>query len=240
MHAFESCFARVFGGCCHCSSRALAQRVYLVPRLQRHQLHLALRKIPVIGGCRGVSRVGPCRVTLDDYMLLRSLILRTYGGELPTDSCRTTFLQTERAWMQRGRAGGWLWHQRRFLAVVAESDLTMKESRRVMVLTSDGDVHVEDASGQGREIEGIRNRALPTGISRGRAYAFRREPGDVQRRRAEEAALDRRHPGVPHPVDGFWWSLARLQGVPPVRGPPPAVARMYWRRSETSPVDKCG
>ena len=29
----------------------------------------------------------------------------------------------------------------------------------------------------------------------------------------------------PHPVDGVWWSLARLQGLLPERGPPPIVAR---------------
>ena len=88
-----------------------------------------------------------------------------------------------------------------------------------MILTPDGDVYVEDASGQAREIEGIgwsEKRALPPGICQERAYAFRREFGDVQLRRAEEAAenearadMDRRHPGVPHPVDGVWWSLAR-------------------------------
>ena len=78
-----------------------------------------------------------------------------------------------------------------------------------------------------------------------------REPciafGDVQLRRAEEAAegearaeLDRRHPGVPHLVDGVWWSLARLQGLPPERGSPPVVVRGEGDWRETSPVDECG
>ena len=42
--------------------------------------------------------------------------------------------------------------QARVLGVVAESALTVKESRRVVILMPDGDVHVEDASGQGREL----------------------------------------------------------------------------------------
>ena len=110
-----------------------------------------------------------------------------------------------------------LWNQRRTLGVVAEPALTMKESRRVMILTPDDDVYFEDASRQRREIEGIRwseNRALPSGIRPEGAHVFRRELGEVQLRRAEEAAevqaqadFDRRHPGVPHPVSGVWWSL---------------------------------
>ena len=130
--------------------------------------------------------------------------------------------------MQCGPAGKGLWHQRRILGVVAESALTMKESRRVMILTPDGDVYVEDASGQGMEIEGIwwsDNLTLPCGIRSEGACAFRRELRDVQ-----FAALRRpqrlRHGltsiganRVTHPVDGVWWSLRRLQGLPSERGP---------------------
>ena len=65
-----------------------------------------------------------------------------------------------------------------------------------MILTPDGDVYVEDASDQGREIEGVRwneNRAFPSGIRRERAYACRRELGDVQLYRAEERPQRLRH-----------------------------------------------
>ena len=76
----------------------------------------------------------------------------------PTDTCRTTLLQTDWPWMQYGPAGGGHRHQHRILGVVAESAMTM-------LLTRGGDVYVEDASGHGREIEGIRrseSRALPS------------------------------------------------------------------------------
>ena len=52
--------------------------------------------------------------------------------------------------MQYGPSGGGLWHQRHILGVVSESTMTMKESRRVMILTPDGDVYVENASEKSR------------------------------------------------------------------------------------------
>ena len=61
----------------------------------------------------------------------------------PTDMCRTIFLQTDSTWMQYGLAGAGLWHQCRIRGVVA----AMKDSRRVMILTLDGEVYVEDSSG---------------------------------------------------------------------------------------------
>ena len=116
----------------------------------------------------------------------------------------------------------------------------------MMVPTPDGDVHVEDARWSRPRHRGFRwseTRAVLSGIRRDRAYGFRREFGDVQLRRAEEAAevearadFDRRNPGVLHPADGFWCSLARLQSLPLERGPPLLVVRgeigVSWRRSE--------
>ena len=98
-----------------------------------------------------------------------------------------------------------------------------------MILTLDGDLHVEDDSGQGMEIEGIRwseNRVFPSGIRWGRAAPLRRP----QRLWHGLTSID-----ATHPVDGVWWSLARLQGLPRERGPPPAVARGEgdWRALET-------
>ena len=88
------------------------------------------------------------------------------------------------------------------------------------------------ASQRHRGLRWSENRALPSGIRWERASAFRRKLGDVQLRRAEEAAevearddFDRRHPGVLHPTEGVWWSLAGLQGLSLERGPPPVVAR---------------
>ena len=58
-----------------------------------------------------------------------------------------------------------------------------------------------------------------------------------QLRRAEMPAevAARADPSIPHPADGVWWPLARLQGLPLERGSPPVVARGEgdWRVLET-------
>ena len=79
-----------------------APHVHLVLGLQRHPLHLSFRSVPPISGCRGVSSPWFLPWTI---VLLRSSILRTYGGENRGHSDRHVsddFLQTEWAWMQYG------------------------------------------------------------------------------------------------------------------------------------------
>ena len=87
---FESCFARVFGDFPLFFSRTealrapppqLARRVHLVLGLQGHQQHLALRRVPPLSGCRGLSSHWFFTALPWTIVLLRSFLLRTHGGE---------------------------------------------------------------------------------------------------------------------------------------------------------------
>ena len=190
-------------------------------KMQRDQLHLALRIVPL--------RLGPHSFTLDDSIaeiIHISFLWRRESKALRPTCVGRPFTRPNGPGCSPG------WH----LGVVAESALMMKESRRVMILTPDGDVHVEDASGQGREIDGIRwseNRALLPGIRRERADAFRRELGDVQLRHAEEAAEARATPRCP---SSRGWSLvvARAASRTPVRSA--SSARSCSRRGRLACV----
>ena len=127
-----------------------------------NQLHLALRRVPSDKWLSwSIFALGPYRVTLDDAVA--EIIQVSYSWRRRSRALRPTcvarpILQTERAWVQC-----------RIVGVVAE-----KESRRVMILTPDGDVHVEDASGQGR---GKRGHPL----ERGSRIAFWNSPGGCKR-----------------------------------------------------------
>ena len=90
-------------------------------------------------------------LTLDDCVA--EIIHTSYLWRRESRALRPTCvgrLSPDRMGLDAVRAG------RRILGVIDQSALTMKESRRVTTFTPDGDVYVEDASGQGREIEGIR------------------------------------------------------------------------------------
>ena len=118
-------------------------------------------------------------------------------------------------------------------AKVAESSSTTKESRLVMVPTPDGDVYVEHArwvsvGARPAEcaLEFLANVLTNSDESSGTFnFAALRRPQKSRPR----ADFDRRNPGVLHPADGFWWSLARLQGLPLERGPPRLVVRGQGR-----------
>ena len=111
----------------------------------------------------------------------------------------------------------------------------MKESRRALVFMPDGDMSVEDLSGQVGEVEGIRwseDCVAPSGVCRESAHKCRCELGDVHFCRAEgiakieaRADIDRRHSSVAQPTGGLWWLLERLRGLPPECGPPPVLFR---------------
>ena len=115
------------------------------------------------------------------------------------------------------------------------------ESRRVKNLTPDGDVYGECASGQGRDIEGIRwseNRALPSGTrpevrtlsdasSETFNFAALRRP---QRLRHGLTSID----GTQVPLLPWMEFGGRSRGALEL-GPPPVVARGEgdWRALET-------
>ena len=205
--SFESCFARVLGGCCHCSSRAQRSSVSRRPGLPD------AAATPAKTGSRESSSEKSLSWSIFALVLSalpwttllpRSLVLHTYGVENRGHSDRhaSEDLSPDRVGLDTARANGRRASaQRRILGVVAETALTLQESRRVMSLTLDGDVYVEDAAGQGREIEGIRrseSRALSSGTRqelRIPTQARRRSTSPEVEARAD---FDRRHPGVPH------------------------------------------
>ena len=117
-----------------------------------------------------------------------------------------------------------------------------------MTLTPDGDVFAEDASGQGREIQGIRwseNRAQPSGIRRERV-----PHSDASSDTFNFAAL-RKPQWLRHGLTSIGVAqvslIPRMEFGSPSRGLPPVrpwlfVSRgsgVYETRSEVSLVDKC-
>ena len=75
-----------------------------------------------------------------------------------------------------------LWRQHLILGEVAYPDRTM--SRIFAVLTPDGDMYVEDSSGQCGHVVAVRfadhRRHLPAGIPPNRVYKFKGDSSDVE------------------------------------------------------------